>query len=53
MKVKYVGDFAAVTLDGVGVVENGDTVEVTAVEGKQLVKQGWEDVSPSSSKKAK
>jgi hypothetical protein len=51
MKVKYEGGSAAVTVDRVGRVERGSTIEVDDQVGKQLVEQGWKKVGSSTSKK--
>jgi hypothetical protein len=44
MKVKYSDGVADVLLDEVGEVKRGETVEVSAELGKQLLEQGWEKV---------
>jgi len=46
MKVKYSEGLAEVTVEGVAEpVKRGDAVEVDDKVGKQLLKQGWQEVS--------
>lgn len=49
MKVRFTEGSAALSVPGVGRVERGETIEVEDAQGKQLVNQGWQNVSAPSS----
>jgi len=57
MKVKFTEGPTALTVDEVGRVERGKTVEVSEELGKQLLEQGWSRVgakkSPAKKKSSK
>lgn len=51
MQVKYTAGAPALTVETVGAVERGQVVEVDDTLGKQLVAQGWEQVTKTTAKK--
>jgi hypothetical protein len=54
MKVSYSEGLAEVTVEGVpDVVKRGETVEVSAEVGKQLLKQGWQEAGHQKKAEAK
>lgn len=52
MKVKYLGPMTAVELDGGGIVEKGQSVEVSDALGAELIARGeWEKSKKSEALK--